>query len=91
VIYAGIMAVVFALLLRDSGIVGVIAGLVLSLPLYLLLGFVLAKFGYQRARLRAPRAEPSTPDVPPASRPRPAPTRRTGGGSSRPGSARRRR
>jgi hypothetical protein len=90
-IYAGIMAVVFALLLRDAGIVGVVAGLVLSLPLYLLLGYVLAKFGYERARLRAPRAEPTTREAAPAARPKPPPTKRTGGGAGRPGSTRRRR
>ena len=62
-IYAGIMAVIFALFFRDSGMAGAIVGLVLSLPLYLGLGFVLAKLGYQRQRLRTP-ASTSAPEKP---------------------------
>ncbi len=59
-IYAGIMTVVFAVLLR-GGVWPIIGGLLASGPLYLSLGYVLAKFGYQRktlAEMRTPRAEP---------------------------------
>ena len=73
-------------------------GLLISGPLYLLFGAVLAKFGYQRKtlkQLRAERVERVEPGGKPAvsdgPRQRPAPTRRTsgGGGSHRPGNRRR--
>ena len=55
---------------------------------YLALGGVLAKFGYQRKTLKQIRAEAAaTParrvgsSPPPSSRPRPAPTSRTSGGT----------
>jgi hypothetical protein len=90
-IYAGVMSVILAVLFRDvDRLVPIIGGLLVSGPLYLLFGFVLAKFGYQRktlADLRTPRASPS-PSSPAASdavaaRARPAPTRRTSSGPSR--------
>jgi hypothetical protein len=97
-IYAGIMAVVFVVLFRDSNLLGAMVGLLVSGPLYLLLGFVLAKFGYQRKTLKQLRAE-RVERVDQAAKPvangggprqRPAPTRRTsGGGSHRPGNRRR--
>jgi hypothetical protein len=95
-IYAGIMAVIFAVLFRDSGMVGIVAGLLLSLPLYLGLGWVLAKLGYSRPRLRRPTTSDTSaaaaPSERPAERNRPAPTRRTSTGPShRPRSARKRR
>ena len=100
-IYAGIMAVVFAVFFRDDGnLLAILAGLVVSGPLYLGLGYVLAKFGYQRktlASMRTPRAPTSasstsasgTGDAP-AERARPAPTRRTSGGPNRPTKGKRR-
>ena len=100
-IYAGIMAVVFAVFFRDDGnLLPILGGLLVSGPLYLGLGYVLAKFGYQRKTLgdmRTPRAATSaTPDRAgaagdaPAERPRPAPTRRTSSGPNRPSKGKRR-
>ncbi|CAN5484983.1 hypothetical protein BH23ACT3_BH23ACT3_05750 [soil metagenome] len=97
VIYALIMAVVFTLFFNDSGLVGALAGLLVSGPLYLALGAVLAKLGYQRKsikEMRRDRTNPpeSTPDEHATTpRHRPAPTRRTSiGQSNRPRSKRRR-
>ena len=51
-VYAGIMVVVFALLFRgEAGLWPIIGGLLASGPLYLGLGYVLAKFGYERKTL----------------------------------------
>jgi len=94
-IYAAIMTAIFAVLYRDSdSLLPIVGGLLVSGPLYLVLGYVLAKFGYVRktlADLRTPRAgsspEPSGDE--PVGRPRPAPTRRTSGGPNRPKSRRR--
>jgi len=88
VLYAAIMTLILAVLYRDAGrLVPILAGLFVSGPLYLLFGYVLAKFGYSRktlADLRTPRAAPSssTPDAP-VVRARPAPTRRTSTGPNR--------
>jgi hypothetical protein len=93
-IFAPIMVGVLWLMRGDSeGFGGAIVGVLVSLPLYLGLGFVLAKFGYHRrtlAEMRTPRAAatPASGDVTTAARPRPAPTRRTAG-SGRPGQKRR--
>lgn len=101
-IYVGIMAAVLAIFFRDSGLVGALAGLLVSGPLYLLFGFVMAKLGYQRRSLRemgTPRAErraasdddDADGDRPPGERRRPAPTKRTSGGGNKPKSKSRRR
>jgi hypothetical protein len=101
-IYVAVMAVIFLLLFRDRPLIGVFAGLLASGPLYLMFGYVLAKFGYQRKTLKQLRSEQpdrgSSPraddaDSVAAPRPKPAPTRRTGGGGSskRPGGSRQRR
>jgi len=98
-IYVGIMVAVLVVFFRDSGIVGAIAGLLVSGPLYLLFGFVMAKLGYQRRSLRemgTPRAKSSNDadtsgESSSAERGRPAPTRRTSGGGNRPKSKPRRR
>jgi len=90
-IYAGVMAVIFAVLFRDvDRLVPILGGLLISGPLYLVFGYVLAKFGYQRktlADMRTPRAAPSaaSPAAPEATavRARPAPTRRTSSGPNR--------
>lgn len=97
-IYAAIMVVILLVFFRGSSAVGAIAGVLISGPLYLAFGSVLAKFGYTRKTLRELRAESSqttrrapaaTPDDP---RDKPAPTSRTAGSGQRPqGSARRRR
>ena len=98
-VYVLIMTVVFAVFFRDDSFVGIIAGLLISGPLYLAFGYVLAKLGYQRRSYRELRSEArgrtttgsgggaSGATAPP--RPRPAPTKRTGGGSARPGGRRR--
>lgn len=104
-LYVGIMAVVFLVFFRNDGLIGILGGLLASGPLYLAFGYVLAKFGYQRKTLKELRAEPRpsrrgsgrdgssnpTTDAPTV-RAKPAPTKRTGGGTSgRPGGGRKRR
>jgi hypothetical protein len=102
-IYVGIMAVVFLFVYRDDLSAGPFVGLLISGPLFLVVGAVLAKFGYQRKTFRDLRAEgeakravaASATTKPVGTRARPAPTRRTstgpgtrGRGSSRPGKRR---
>lgn len=101
-LYVALMAVVFLLFFRQNGLVGIVAGLLVSGPLYLAFGYVLAKFGYQRKTLKELRSEPrpsrsgtsgggtDANDVA-GPRPKPAPTSRTGGGASRPGGSRKKR
>jgi len=97
VIYVGVMAVVFVLFFRDNGLLGIFAGLLVSGPLYLAFGYVLAKLGYQRKTWKELRSEQPTSragrdeDVTVGPRPKPAPTRRTGGASGRPGGSQRKR
>lgn len=94
-VYVAVMGVVFGGLALVGAIeltVGAVAGLAVSGPMYLLLGGVLAKLGYQRKTLRELRREsaaangsasagaPSPGATGP--RPRPAPTRRTSTGRS---------
>jgi hypothetical protein len=97
-IYALIMAAIFLVFFQDASLVGAMAGLLISGPLYLALGFALAKFGYQRKSLKQLRAErvdgadgTANQAVTGGPRPRPAPTRRTAGGgrTNRPGTRRR--
>ncbi len=99
-IYVAVMAALLLLLFRNSNVVGALAGLLISGPLYLLMGFVLAKLGYQRKTLkemRTPQAQPrraktdtdSSADT--TEKRRPAPTKRTSGGGNRPKSKPRRR
>lgn len=84
-LYVAVMIVILLLVVDADSRVGAIAGLLVSGPLYLGVGAVLAKFGYQRQRLRRPATDrgAGSPSATAASRPRPAPTRRTGGGSPR--------
>ena len=93
-IYAAIMSAVFLIFFRGDNMLGAIAGVLISGPLYLGFGAVMAKFGYQRTRLKdirastGKRADPShvaadTTD-PDGRRARPAPTSRTAGGGNRP-------
>jgi hypothetical protein len=90
-LYVGIMGVLFVLFFRSTPLLGIITGLLVSGPLYLGFGYVLAKFGYQRKSLKELRADAPVrgskssavaPDVN-SPRPKPAPTSRTGGGDSR--------
>jgi hypothetical protein len=99
-IYAAIMAAVFLIFFRGDNVVGAIAGVLISGPLYLAFGAAMAKFGYQRTRLKDVRntansssgAAESTTATPAgeASRGKPAPTSRTAGGGNRPKSSSRR-
>ncbi len=92
-IYAAIMLAVVLLVLRGRNPAGLIAGVVISLPLYVGLSAVMAKFGYQRktlAEMRTPRASPtsgargaSPSATEPTARPRPAPTKRTNASAKR--------
>jgi len=98
-IYAAIMSAVFVIFFRGDNVVGAIAGVLVSGPLYLGFGAIMAKFGYQRTRLKGARRgsdatpEPATSSTaasgPDTSRPKPAPTSRTAGGGSRPKSSNR--
>ncbi len=98
-VYVAIMFVLFLFVFDNSSLVGVVAGLLVSGPLYLAFGFVLAKFGYRRKSFKELRAESaakatsSKGDEAPSAgpKPKPAPTSRTGGGASRPGGKRKRR
>lgn len=94
-VYAAIMTAVFAIFFRGDNVIGAIAGVLISGPLYLAFGAVLAKFGYQRQRLKDVRAQSrettsgskDTPSDGPAGRPKPAPTSRTAGSGNRPKSS----
>ncbi|MFZ8996841.1 MAG: hypothetical protein ACO225_02765 [Ilumatobacteraceae bacterium] len=91
-VYVGAMAVVFVIFFEPDDLIGVFAGLLASGPLYLAFGSVLAKFGYQRKTWRELRSEsarrPSRNETPAGPKPKPPPTKRTGGG--RPGRTKRR-
>ena len=101
-IYAAIMSAVFLIFFRGDNVLGAIAGVLISGPLYLGFGAVMAKFGYQRTRLKDIRASSSEradtsdaardtdTDAPGTRRPRPAPTSRTAGGGNRPRTTNRR-
>ncbi len=100
VLYIGVMAVILVIFFRDNGLIGALAGLMVSGPLYLAFGFVLAKFGYQRKSLkdmRTARAEPrmkssdtSGSGAVSAQRTRPPATSRTSTGINRPKAKKRR-
>lgn len=98
-LYVAIMFVLFLFVFDNSSLVGVVAGLLVSGPLYLAFGYVLAKFGYRRKSFKEMRAESAATGSSPkreestaaGPKPKPAPTSRTGGGQSRPGGKRKRR
>jgi hypothetical protein len=96
-IYVGVMFIVILIAFRDQPVIGLVAGLLVSGPLYLGFGYVLAKFGYRRKSYRELRHQGGRPatdaddDVAPPPRAKPAPTSRTGGASGRPGGKRKRR
>ena len=97
-IYAVIMSAVFVIFFRGDNVVGAIAGVLISGPLYLGFGAIMAKFGYQRQRLKDIRASSAaaadsddpTSSPPASSRSKPPPTSRTTGGGSRPTTKRKR-
>lgn len=96
-IYVAIMTVVLAIVYRDRLTAGLIGGLLVSGPVFVLMGALLAKLGYQRKTLKqlrreteeraaAKAAEAGLPRAAASSsRARPAPTKRTAGGGNRPG------
>jgi hypothetical protein len=93
-VYAAIMSAVFVIFFRGGNVLGAIAGVLISGPLYLGFGAVMAKFGYQRQRLKDVRstaakgaASSDSDSSGPARRSKPAPTSRTAGGGSRPRSS----
>jgi hypothetical protein len=101
-VYVAIMAALFLLFFRGANMIGIFAGLLASGPIYLAFGYALAKFGYRRKTLSELRSESAgrgrdrdrgdgRGDDTDQPRPKPAPTRRTGGGSGRPGGPRRKR
>ena len=97
-IYAAIMSTVFVIFFRNDNVVGAISGVLISGPLYLVFGAVMAKFGYQRQRLKDVRAssrdsaESAASATPEASfRSKPAPTSRTAGGTRPTSTTKRRR
>ena len=56
VLYAGIMSAIFLVFFRDNNVVGALAGVLISGPLYLAFGAVMAKFGYTRKNFKELRA-----------------------------------
>jgi hypothetical protein len=86
------MIVLFAVLFRDRALAPIVSGLLISGPLYLLFGGVMAKLGYQRRTLKQVRADTaaaSAVSAAAAPRPKPAATKRTGATQNRPGKTRR--
>jgi hypothetical protein len=89
VLYIGVMTVIFLVAFRDRISAGLVAGLLVSGPLFVAIGAVLAKLGYQRKSLRELRAQSAERAAAAASVPsvarsgprgRPAPTKRTSTG-----------
>ncbi len=100
VVYAGIMSAIFLVFFRDNNVIGALAGVLISGPLYLSFGAVMAKFGYTRKSLKELRAQGQAEGIEkrrerdeskksPAgdNSSHPAPTSRTSGGSNRPKSS----
>jgi hypothetical protein len=88
-IYVGLMSIVFVVLYRDELSAGPFIGLLISGPLFVAFGAVLAKFGYQRKSFRQLRSESAEQQRTAAAtshdatvRSRPAPTKRTSTGPS---------
>ena len=55
-VYVAIFTVVLLIFYRDQSLIGLIAALLVSGPLYMVIGYVLAKFGYQRKTWKELRA-----------------------------------
>lgn len=96
VLYALVMLAFMFVFYRDRGLTGVVIGLAASLPVYLAFAGILAKFGYVPKTLKDLRAQSgreaagAVAATPPAARPKPAPTKRTGGGRRPPHKGRKR-
>lgn len=106
-VYAALMAVLFVLFFSDQNLIGILAGLFVSGPLFLAFGYVMAKFGYQRKSLKDLRTATATPrndagsgknrkkntaDDDPADAPRPKPApTKRTGGGTRPSGSGRKR
>jgi hypothetical protein len=99
-LYVAIMLVILLVFFREQSLTGIVAGLLVSGPLYLGFGYLMAKLGYRRKswrELRETSAAESATDATSRSsasvsnRPKPVPTSRTGGSSARPGPKRKRR
>jgi hypothetical protein len=101
-LYVGIMIVVFIIIYRDRLTAGVFTGLFLSGPIFIAVGAVLAKFGYQRKTMRdlreirvqarqQPSEQATTASSTSRTQQKPPPTKRTGGGTNRPGTKARKR
>lgn len=93
-VYIGIIALIFLAAFRDRPLQDPIIGLVVSMPVYLMIGYVMAKCGFEKKSMSQIRTERAATrrGAAPANplRPRPAATRRTGAaGPSRPGQDRR--
>jgi hypothetical protein len=90
-IYAAIMMAIALVLLRGRNPAGLIAGVVLSLPLYVGFSAAMAKLGYQRktlSEMRTPRASSSASTSPStssaaATRAQVKPTKRTNASTRR--------
>ena len=90
-IYAAIMMAIALVLLRGRNPAGLIAGVVLSLPLYVGFSAAMAKLGYQRktlSEMRTPRASSSASTSPgtssaAATRAQVKPTKRTNASTRR--------
>lgn len=99
-LYLVIMIVVFVVVLKDQVSAGTTVGLLASGPLFVILGAVLAKFGYTRKTMKQLRSESQSREAAKAQQPlgsaggprtRPAPTKRTStGAKNRPTSKRKR-
>lgn len=96
-IYVGLMAIVFLIFMRDSSLAGIMLGLLVSGPLYIAFGAVLAKFGYTRKTMKQLRTDApersntasSTVAAIDGPKPKAAPTKRTSGSTAgRPGGQR---
>jgi len=97
-VYVAIMTVVLGVIYRDRLSAGLFAGVFASGPIFVLMGALLAKLGYQRKTLRQLRVETDAKVAENTARslgttsgagatgrrPRPAPTKRTAGGGGRP-------
>jgi hypothetical protein len=101
-IYVAIMMVVLAIVSRDRLSPGLLGGLLASGPIFVLVGALLAKLGYQRKTLKQLRRETEARAAAQAAaaghtratstpaRNKPAPTKRTAGGGGRPGQRKKR-
>lgn len=99
-LYVGVMVVVFLIVMRDDLSITPFISLLVSGPLFVGVGAILAKFGYSRKTLRDLRAETAQRQAEQAAaagatragarRAKPAPTSRTGGGGRSGGNRRKR-